>query len=105
MESNEIEKRAIEFFKKETETDQVTSPVMLGIIKLMILFAKSENAELEEIIKRKNLGIDKLIVSCDEISCFVSKLMEQYDSLSNRYKESQELLKRDFKNDINTNLN
>ena len=105
MDSNGIEQRAIELFKVETETDQVTSPVMLGIIKLMILFAKSENAELEEIIKRKNSGIDKLIVSCDEINDCLSKLMEEYDSLMNRYIESQFLIKRNFKNDIDTNLN
>ncbi len=146
-----LRQRAIEFFKKENNTDQITEP----IINLMVMFANSENnSELElsnqdlldsniklnedlishenkidelnqsldeanagicmlediinkkeYIIKQKELDADKINKSCEEINIATLKLVEDYNNLMDKFKESQTLLKDFFKSDLPENLN
>ncbi len=143
-----LQQRAVEFFKKETNTDQVTEPVMLNVIKLMVMFSNSENNSelesvnqdlldsniklneelishenkidslnqqldeanagicmLEDIVKQKEFDADKISRSCEEINTATLKLVDDYNNLMNKFKESQLLLKDFFKSDLPENLN
>ncbi len=143
-----IKQRAIEFFKKETNADQIVDNASIEIIRLMVMFAISEgNSELEvtnqelsenntslqgeisqlenkvdelnndlahgqsiidgleDVVKQKDLDATKLLKHCEEINLATLKLVDDYNILMDKFKESQTLLKDFFKSDIPENLN
>lgn len=95
--SKSIEQRAIDFFKKETNTDQVIDIASLGIIKLMVMFAKSENLELESAnqeLSESNqyLSNDVTIMESkiDELNQDVLQSQQTIDELESEVKQKQE---------------
>jgi len=95
--SKSIEQRAIDFFKKETNTDQVIDTASLGIIKLMVMFAKSENLELESVnqeLTESNLALSNDVTvlesKIEELNQDVFQSQQTIDELELDIKQKQD---------------
>jgi uncharacterized coiled-coil DUF342 family protein len=92
-----IEQKAIDFFRKETNTDQVIDASSLGIIKLMIMFSKSENSELESLnqeLTESNLSLSNDVTimesKIEELNQDILQSQNNIDELEAEVKQKQD---------------
>lgn len=92
-----IEQKAIDFFRKETNTEQLIDTSTLGVVKLMVMFAKSENSELESInqeLTESNLTLANDVIvlesKIEELNQDVLQSQQTIEELEADIKQKQE---------------
>lgn len=84
--SKSLEQRAIDFFKKETGIDQVLDSESVNIIKLLVMFGKSEN------IPDLELANEELTESNVSLSNDITILESKIEELNQDVLQSQQTI-------------